>query len=460
MGALVGFAVLLPIAVVLFALAFVGSTAIGIVAAARGLTRSPRPALVPGEDPAHPIYLAGPVLLDVSRLGRTAVQAVYGRLVALPGPTSRDSLFARLWRRQSLRNLEGPLILPPAGLAGGYALGFVTVALLIALTTAVHAALAGLVVLTVRTTALTLRWFEITTLALRGVTTECGTCQQRSVRPAFTCGCGRVHHNLVPGGQGVFRRSCLCGRRLPTLLINGKRTLRADCGLCHAPLPVLAQSLPSVHLPVAGGTATGKSALTHAALARLQHSPTSASVHTLVLGHKHLRRLVHLYDAPGEVFESTEHLTAATFLALAGGIILVVDPFTLPAVSDRVAPHVPTELRPSRTDPKTVLDGVAETLSETRGTAIPLAVVISKADALPTTCHPYTGVTADQSARSRAARQWLIDHGRVDLVNSAHNQFARVRYFVVSDRDADTPAVQDAPESPVLWLLGLHARRR
>jgi hypothetical protein len=396
-----GFVVLAPFALVAFVVAFAASTAIGIATAVRSPAR-PEPAAPPADDPAHRLYLAGPAFTDVWRLSRAAVHATHRRLIALPEPEFPDSMFARMWRRQSIRNLDGPLVLPPAALAGGYALGFSTVTLLIASITALHAVLAGTVVLTVRATAFGLHWFEIVSLALRGITTECGTCEQRLPRPAFTCTCGRVHHNLVPGAQGVFRRTCLCGHRLPVLLLNGKHSLPASCGRCHTPLPPLAQSVPSVHLPVAGGTAAARSAFLAAA-----HSPQ----HGILLGHNGSRRLVHLHEAVGETFEQ------ATFLGLAGGVVLLVDPFS----------------GPGSTDPKLLLDRLTESLTELRGTSIPLAVVITG-----------IGAPADTPDRSATIRQWLLDHGRVDLVNTARNHFVRVRYFVADDD----------PRVPVLWLLG------
>jgi hypothetical protein len=392
--AALGFAVLAPFAIVSFVVAFAASTAIGIATALRSPSRR-EPAHRDGEDPAHRLYLAGPAFQDVWRLSRTAVHATRRRLVALPDQEFPDSMFARMWRRWSIRNLDGPLILPPAGLAGGYALGFLTVTLLIAAVTAPHAVLAGAVVLAVRTTACGLRWFEIITLTLRGVTTECGTCEQR-VRPAYTCACGRVHHDLVPGALGVFRRTCLCGHRLPVLLLNGKHSLPANCGRCHTPLPPLAQAVPAVHLAVVGGAA-GRSGFADA-----------VPSHGILLGERNSRRRVHLHDAVGETFEH------ATFLGLADGLILVVDPFAGP-------------------DPKLVLDRVTEALTELRGTAIPLAVVITG-----------TGTPAGTGDHSMTIRRWLLDHGRVDLVNTAQNHFTRVRYFVAAD----------TPWAPVLWLLG------
>lgn len=410
---IVAFVVLAPIALVLFAVTSAVSTVIGLFAAVRALTRRAPVAPPPGRDPAH---LTGPVPRDAWRLGRAAVRAAHDRLVALPDPAFRDSLFARLWRRQSTRSQDGALILPPASLAGGYALGFSAVVLLIAITTAVHALLAGLCVLTLRATAYALRWAEIATRAFRGITIECDSCRRHVDRPAFLCVCGRIHRDLAPGDQGVLRRTCLCGHRLPTLLSNGKSTLPACCGECRSPLPSQVLSVPTAHFSVAGGAATGRTTFTRAALARLVPPP---------------RRLVHLHDD-------------CAFLALASGLIFVVDPFTLPSVSDLVAqPHH------SRTDPKDVLDGVIETLTELRGTAIPLAIVITKADALPPPHHPYAGVT-DPTARPAAARQWLLDHGRIDVLNTADNHFTRVRCFVVSAVGDD----DDDPSSPVHWLLG------
>ncbi|MFJ8964765.1 hypothetical protein ACIRG5_35795 [Lentzea sp. NPDC102401] len=391
--AVVAFVVLAPLALVSFVVAFAASTAIGIATAIRSPARR-EPAHRAGEDPAHRIYLAGPAFQDVGRLSRAAVHATYRRLVALPDQEFPDSMFARMWRRRSIRNLDGPLILPPAGLAGGYALGFLTVTLLIAAVTALHAVLAGTIVLAVRATAGCLRWFEIITLTLRGVTTECGTCEQR-VRPAYTCTCGRVHHDLTPGAQGVLQRTCLCGHRLPVLLLNGKHSLPASCGRCHTPLPPLAQSVPAVHLAIVG-SAVGRSAFVEA-----------VPPHGVLLGEKNSRRRVHLHDTVGDTFEH------ATALGLAGGVILVIDPFAAP-------------------DPKLVLDRVTEALTELRGTAVPLAVLLTGTDA------PGTG------DHSMTIRQWLLDHGRVDLVNSARNHFTRVRYFVAAD----------TPWAPVLWLLG------
>ncbi|MET8758756.1 hypothetical protein [Lentzea sp. NPDC004782] len=338
---------LAPPALLLFAVTSLASTLIGLAAAARTLTRPAPVHPGPGLDPA---YLTGSAPRAAWHRGRTAVRAAHDRLVALPDPSSRDSLFARLWRRQSTVVDDGALIVFPASLAGGYALGFATATLLIATTTAAHALLATL---TVRAAARALRWFD----TAQSVPVECATCR-RLHHPAFRCPCGRLHRDLTPGPQGVLRRTCLCGHRLPTLLRTGKRALPALCGHCHAPLPLL----PAAHFPVIGDR--------------------SAFAQAFPLADEQ----VHLEDWP--------------FAGQADGLILVVDR--------------------SRANPKAVLDSAIDVLTETCGTAIPLAVVLI----------------------DPPGRQWLLDHGHIDLVNTADNHFTRVRYFVADD-----------PLSPVRWLL-------
>lgn len=337
---------LAPPALLLFAVTSLASTLIGLAAAARTLTRPAPVHPGPGLDPA---YLTGSTPRAAWHRGRTAVRAAHDRLVALPDPASRDSLFARLWRRQSTVVDDGALILFPASLAGGYALGFATATLLIATTTAAHALLATLAALAVRATARALRWLD----TAQSVPVECDTCR-RLHRPAFRCRCGRIHRDLTPGRQGVLRRTCLCGHRLPTLLRTGKQALPALCGHCHAPLP----PVPAAHFPVIGDRSAVPSADSR----------------------------VRLEDWP--------------FDGRADGLILVVDR--------------------SRTNPKAVLDAAIDVLTETCGTAIPLAVVLT----------------------DPPSRQWLLDHGHIDLVNTADNHFTRVRYFATDD-----------PLSPVQWLL-------
>jgi hypothetical protein len=300
----------------------------------------------------------------------------------------------------------------------------------------------------------------------------------------------------MPGTQGTFHRTCLCGRRLPTLLMLGKRNLKAHCGHCGEQLAGLAQSVPTFHLPVVGGTAAGKSVFMHTAMSRLHHDrdrtlflpadPATAKrfeqgqqslrtgslpprtlgqpvAYTVYIGNKHL---LHVYDAAGAILERAQNLAVATFLHLSDGVVFVIDPFALPAVRTRADPSILRAARPSEIDPKAVLDGLVQTLQEHATRPPPVAVVITKADALlavPNLRHPYVSGPTDRTARSAAARQWLIGQNHPDVVNSLDHHFPKVRYFTTTYHDATTmthypsptgpPITNDDPAAPIRWLL-------
>jgi len=266
-------------------------------------------------------------------------------------------------------------------------------------------------------------------------------------------------------------------------------------------LPRLVQSVPTYHLPIVGGIASGKTVLMHTTIARLchdrEHTVGFADEFTasrFAKGQECLRKgyfvphtllgqptaytiqfgphLLYYYDAAGEVLERSRNLAVSSFIELSDGVVLVIDPFALPAVRARANANIRCQARPSEADPKEMLDGLVQTLREYRGTssaslALRVAVVITKADALlavPNLRHPYMGLPADIHARTAAVRRWLIDQGHNDVVNSLHNHFSEVRYFIVTylDHTAVTPrphvdggpsVANDDPAAPVRWLL-------
>src|SRR5262249_5010265 len=147
--------------------------------------------------------------------------------------------------------------------------------------------------------------------------------------------------------------------------------------------------------------------------------------------------------AAGEVLERPRNMAVSSFIELSDGLVLIIDPFALPAVRARADAITLCEARPSVADPKAVLDVLVQTLREHRGAstmlALRVAVVITKADALLTVSnlrHPYMGPPAEIPARTTAVRRWLVDQGHGDFVNSLHNHFSAVSYFIVSYLDA------------------------
>jgi len=533
---MIALVIMAVVSLVLLAGAAVYSLLTGIVAfwrAAAGFL-APRPAehLNSDEsaDPADFEYLAGPALRDHWRLAGTSFAAVYRRILSLsdggsnnslpddksnnlvpdgrsnnslPDRGSNDSLLVwLLWRKHWWVTSDTPLprLLPSAGIGVGFVVGFLAASALVAATLAVQFVVLAAIAAGVSLTSRAFWLLETGALALRGIAIACGRCHQRLIRPVFVCPCGRAHRNLMPGKQGTFHRTCRCARRLPTLLILGKHRLTARCGHCGAPLPRLAQSIPTYHLPIVGGFAAGKSVFMHTAIERLCHDPRHAvelaDEHTarrFAQGREHLQgggfvphtplgqpvaytvrfgpHLLHFYDAAGEILERPRHMAVSSFVELSDGLVLIVDPFALPAVRARADATTLCEARPSVADPKAVLDVLVQTLREHRGAstalAMRVAVVITKADALltvPNLRHPYVGLPAEVSARTAAVRDWLIDQGHRDVVNSLQNHFSEVGYFIVTYLDGASvtsrphvdggPAVaNDDPSAPVRWLL-------
>ncbi|WP_433270799.1 TRAFAC clade GTPase domain-containing protein [Actinosynnema sp. CS-041913] len=430
-------------------------------------------------DPADRRYLSGPALRDHRRLGVACLVALHQR-----GLAQFDESFAGNGLRRVRPIRESELITrSPAvpiltfSARAGFAIGYILALVLLAITWLVQLVLLTVAVTGFRLLSGTLWLFEVFSLALRQITTECPRCHTRLTRPVFVCPCGREHHALVPGAQGVFLRTCRCGQSLPTLLITGKRGLSPQCGDCGASLPSPTQMMPTRHVPVVGGTGAGKSVFLHTAVTHMRsghdaapadpftdhrlaetgalladglfppRTPVSRPVsYTLQVRN----RLLHLYDAAGEIVQNADHIADSVFLALSDGVVLVVDPLALPAVRARADPDVLGASRTSGTDPKAVLDLLTETLTE-HHTATPrrIAVVVTKGDTLSGPTHPYATRPPDRPA---AVRAWLIAHGHVDIVHSAEHHFPHVHYFVVTYLTT-SPTPHDDPAAPIHWLL-------
>ena len=430
-------------------------------------------------DPADRRYLSGPALRDHRRLGVACFVALHQRM-----STQLDESFAGNGLRRVRPVRESQVItrspaVPFLAITArtGFAVGYTIALVLLATTWSVQLVFLTAAVAGFRLLAGTLWLFESCSLALRGITTECPRCHAHLARPVFVCPCGREHHALIPGAQGAFLRTCRCGQRLPTLLIAGKNGLSPRCGGCDASLPSATQMMPTRHVPVVGGTGAGKSVFLHTAVARMRsdhdavpadpftdsrlaetgalladgvfppRTPVSQPVsHTLQVRD----RLLHLYDAAGEIVQDADRIADSAFLALSDGVVLVVDPFALPTVRARADPDVLAASRSSGTDPKTVLDLLTETLTE-HDSATPrrIAIVVTKGDALPDPIHPYATHPLDRPA---AVRTWLIAHGHADLVHSAEHHFSHVHYFVVTYLTTSTNP-HDDPAAPIHWLL-------
>ena len=487
-------------------------------------------------DPAYRSYLFGPVGRDLCKIVVDAARRTWARTVSWSdGDESLAQWVVDTWagfrargwsadpRVDEGRTAATRIFLAPAMAAG--VLGVVAGTAVGAALAAVVLVVFGLLVAVAVTGALAgaglLALWELASLRLRGISLECGHCHRPVTAPAYDCdGCPTPpparHLHLVPGRLGVLDRTCRCGTRLPTLLLRGKSRLEGFCphASCGHPLPVKGMTAPTFHVPVVAATSTGKTILmaatvdaldaaaradgagtglefaeqTRAAevadvLDRLRADGADSVAKTLpelplralnlYLGDARGRRLLYLYDAAGERYETTEGTDTLRFLRYTDGVVFVVDPFAIDAVRTTVPASDLTTIRPSLRKPAEAVERFGANLRERLGIEAgrridrPAAVVVTECDALlasESVAHPYEDGVTGRGDRSAAVRAWLRTVGAGSVVDHVDTSYRRTGYFAVSalaafEEHARTsartggPVADDDPADPVRWLL-------
>lgn len=487
---------------------------------------APPDPLPDGRDPAYLSYYFGPAWRDYALATSQGARQVKDRTV-VRSASGRGSVLDHLvsvWEWPDGLEL-GPLLVSKFVLAGAFVGGLVGLALaglvsaaFVGVTTAVFALLLGAVVAVLLLVCGALRGVELVLLWLRGITVECPSCHRRVGVPVYECpNCQELHRQLVPGSLGVLARTCRCREELPTLLVRGRSRLRAHCShdSCRGVLPLGGLTVPTRHVPVVAGRVAGKTVHTMAAIAELraqdddagfafgdEHTTTTfAQVEsqlqdlssvpatlptaplraaTFFLGAGPDRRLLYLYDAAGERYQSSDRLAGLRFLGAAAGVLLVVDPFALATVRSRMLAGQVTLPAHSTDPPGDVLgrftEGLREHGARTSGGRIttPVAVVLTKCDVLVDggpVRHPFEDLPADgdgstgRRTRSTAVRTWLdAEAGEGGLIRQLRTHYATIGYFAVSALDAfgtaprtsgrtGRPVRNDSPSAPLRWLL-------
>ena len=278
--------------------------------------------------------------------------------------------------------------------------------------------------------------FDRLYLMRKKIFTACNECKSKFLIPTYLCpGCGAQHTNLTPGMYGILRRTCSCGRKLPTAFFNGRKKLQAICPNClqRGRTTYLndRESRP-LCIPVVGGRSVGKTAYITAFAKRFIEfvapqkgleiefynqakediygeikadfahgstrmtarpqdlSQTSSVSLSFFINHKSLQpeRLVHIYDIAGEVFTNNDENEVQQQYEYCQGIVFILDPFAIPEVRFQYEELLsPEDLAGiGRADLNDVIDSFLNKLREVTGlsdssmSTVPLAVVISKID--------------------------------------------------------------------------------
>ncbi|AXI74682.1 hypothetical protein ACFY9H_22535 [Streptomyces bacillaris] len=507
MGGLISAALWLTVAVwagVCLFRAFWEFLALALRASAQGLgprtPGTPDPRIPPlGAEPAQRAYWSELLWVDAYTSTRAAASAVRHRLLGRwMAVTARRMFTGRQpstgyrfdhWIARSVVRLLAP----------GTALGAITGALLAsAVMVLVHLVmwlLAGLVWLAAVAGVAVLRGADRGVALVRGVRMKCPYpgCYRPFPLAVHRCpGCRTAHRELRPGRFGALWHLCSCGRRLTTVSLAGRDRLPVECPHCDRSLPSGIGRLRTVHIPVVGGTSSGKTMLMAAAVAGLHASTGRSALKVefataddrrdmvdlngqlkqsgrvrktqggqpralmLRISHRRSHRLLYLYDPMGESLYDVDSTRRQEYLAHADGVILVVDVLADPRVRRSFSADEEALARaanPSEPGPwetyQTFTGELPGLTGRRRGTRLPLAVVVTKRDVLDRIERlrvPATGIGP-----------WLATIGLDRLVRDLGHRFRTRRYWALSAYAATGtgPLVseQQRAAEAVLWIL-------
>jgi hypothetical protein len=433
-------------------------------------------------DPAVPQYFYGPALADADLAVRIA--AGQGRRLGQRASRIIGSAFAA----------DLPPLTWPLGIGGaiGMALGTVVGTVATACCACVHLLAVGISAAAVRATGSALRGADSAVLRVKNVRMVCPRCYGRVPYPAYECpgrGCTHRHRDIRPGRFGILRRRCQCGTQLKTLLLFGTAGMNAYCPRCDHPLEHRPGHAPELVLPFFGAAGAGKTRLLFSMVSQLQQwsrkqekttvrrrerfavqfadaatarklenaeqllSPEADTgktpaelprAYVLRLVSMRRTRIVHTFDAAGELFYTSERTQELGYLDKARTFILVIDPLSVEAFWDRLLPDQQAALKAVRSaapSPELAYQQAHQEI-ESMGLRLRkarLAVVFSRADLIDT---PTEDVAV-----------WARDElGLGNLVRSARLNFGETRFFHTAAVMADGVMDESIP-ALLRWVL-------
>jgi Double-GTPase 2 len=454
-----------------------------LVALTRVLASRPRwlpewqraPKLPAGADPAVPQYFYGPAAADADQSVRLAYEGARDR-----------------WNAGSRKIMDSfgageTALTAPLGIGGaaGMAAGTLVGTLAAGACAAISLVVVGLSAGAVRATGAALRAVDSGMLRIRNIKMFCPVCFERVPYPGYLCPnaptCKRVHRDVRPGRFGIVRRRCECGEPMKTLLLFGSARMNAFCPHCDHLLEHRPGQAPEVVLPFFGAAGAGKTRLLFSMVTQLQawdaaelltaefadsvttrelaaaedilRGGTSTSATLTALPRAHVIRLVagketrilHMFDAAGERFYNVDRTRELGYLGKARTFVLVIDPLSVDAFWDRLAPERQAELAPLRSAAPSpelayqqahqAIEGMGGHLKEAR-----LAVVFSKADKID----PPDGDVAEWAER---------DLRLGNLVRSVRLQF-KDSLFVCAAAVMTETGIHPSIARLLRWMLG------
>jgi hypothetical protein len=341
---------------------------------------------------------------------------------------------------------------------------------------------------------------------------RCPNCHNDMPIPIYICPtCHAEHTRLWPSIYGVLAHRCTCETKLPALSWLGRRRLQRICPHCRRPLNIGVGEGTNVHIPVVGGTSTGKT--NYIVMATREFKNTyeqlygyrisftdpahehefASNLQRLERGHELLAtteivpqaynlkievpgwrvpKLAYVYDAAGEAFAAYEHTSRQAYYKYIDGIIFVIDPFAIPEYYHTYQTDIEqirTSLRPSKLGIMEAYERMTQMFEASVGVrkrkrhTQPVAVVVTKVDALNLedevgSTAAYDLMARDPSITSGAeaihilVRDFLCKYDMDHFVRDLEANFAHVRYFSCSALGRLPSALDTSEFTPIRVL--------
>lgn len=356
----------------------------------------------------------------------------------------------------------------------------------VVLLAATHLCVVAMLASGVASTALVAYGADLAWRAGRGWGVRCRACHQGSALPIYICPtCRQEHANLVPGLDGIASVRCRCGHSLPTMSFLDRGALDAKCPRCPTNLHREEFESTKAHVALVGGASVGKTNFLVAAVDALtERCKASRATLELVdkesqrafplarsrLGHgerpektqNELRpafllkvtradrasRVLYLYDAAGEAWDSSSMLLRHAYQNQLTGVLFLIDPFSLPAVLASNAPEAVEAVGRSMKSPGDTLAALISALERhqpvgaTQIWPFGVAAVLTKADALPP--EQVAGLETNPEAQAN-------DWGLAPLLTTLRGRFASSATFA-SAVELD-PYRARGVLKPLSWVL-------
>ena len=444
------------------------------------------------EDVAARSYFFGPCFKDV---GHIIAYSFANNFDSMPDFSRGENWFTRLWFIVlSTVQLLAIVIL---GTAFTLALSIILLAIFLVLEVIVLAVM-GIVLL-----------FEHIYFVSRQIAYRCPICKNEYKIPTYECPiCNIKHKHLKPGLYGILRRKCVCGTRLPvSVRVKGWYSEKDPESGYYFQHPVKFEELKSyctycgtehnaglskpTSIALIGGASAGKTTFKVAFINDLFETEmikygidyefpdpsdvkeyedalqyykglriiastgkgmaNDISTFSFSLKHKKFNasRMLHIYDMPGETFQSGDAKEGWENYTFTEGAVFLVDPYSIPAIKAEHQGEIGTmgvcEMHMDRLN-----DSLIDTLRQVKVKkrngkfTIPIALTINKvdspllkklvgADAVINLMSAHPDVFTDYFVTmDYICRCFIVKYGGINFIANLDNNFETVHFFFSS----------------------------